>query len=196
MNIKTNSIIDLLEITLNKKIEDIKLEDLKEITYLRVNKINNDDILNVDSKDLLLFSNLKELSIDNCMIDDNFLNDLEKVATLEKISFICCDFVDECKDYFNNLSLDELVLNDVIGLDDIEVSNIKKITIINCFFNINIKRVNTLDISRSINTKIDFNNIDLDELIVSKLEQIDSNLKCKIIVKDNYDEVVKVINND
>ena len=74
MNIKTESIIELLESILNKKINNITVEDLEKIDYLKISRTSIDDILTVDSSDLQYFHNLKELSIDSCMIDNKFID--------------------------------------------------------------------------------------------------------------------------
>ena len=42
MIIKTESIIDTLECTLNKEISEVSMSDLDTITYLRINKISID----------------------------------------------------------------------------------------------------------------------------------------------------------
>ena len=114
MMIKTESIIKLLEIILNKKIDEINEEDLEKVTYLRIDKIDIDDILIVDSSDLQYFNNLTELSIENCIIDYKFIEDLKKLKNIKKISFINCEFINNFQDYFDQLVLLELVLNNVI----------------------------------------------------------------------------------
>ena len=95
------------------------------------------------------------------------------------------------------MSIDELVLNDVIGLNNIVFSNIKKLTFVNMIMNCRVENVLTLDISHSIKTNIDYDNSYVKELIISEEEYIHKmyNNKWKIIVKDNYEEVIQVINN-
>ena len=196
MNIKTESIIELLESILNKKINNITVEDLEKIDYLKISRTSIDDILTVDSSDLQYFHNLKELSIDSCMIDNKFIDNLIKLKNIKKISFNHCDFISDAKEYFEKILVEELVLNDVIGLDNISLSNINKLTFINCSFDA-LVNTNILDISRSIDINIDFNSSNIKELIINKEEYINNNLpKCKIIIKDSYDEIIKVIEND
>lgn len=195
MNIKTESIKELLEISLDKELNDINYDDLNTITYLRINRIDGDNILDVDSSDLELFHNLEEISIENCIIDNKFLTDLEKTKVLNKICFIHCDFVDNVNDYFSNLVTKELVLNDVIGLDGVLLSNIQKITFINCSFGCEINNVNTIDVSLS--NEMDFSGFIVKDLIINEKQYLKNNYpKCRIIIKDNYDEVIKVIEND
>ena len=197
MMIKTESIIEMLENTLNKEISKVTLNDLDNITYLRISRTSIDDILIVDSSDLRYFHNLKELSIENCMINFQLIEELRKIKNLIKISFIHCEVIDDVEDYFEQLSIYELVLNDVIGLNNTKFSNIKKLTFVGCSFNCIIDNIETLDISRSPDIKIDFNNICMNELVINEIQYI-NNLypKCKIIVKNGYDEVVKEISND
>jgi len=197
MIIKTESIIETLEIVLNKEISKININDLDNITYLRISKTSIDDILIVDSSDLQHFHNLKELSIENCMIDFKFIENLKKIKNIAKISFIHCDFIDDTKDYFEKLSINELVLNDVIGLDNTFFSNIKHLTIINCSFNCITENIDTLDISRSPDINIDFKNSYIKVLVINEKQYINNSYpKCKIIIKNKYDEVIKEISND
>ena len=197
MNIKTDSIIDIIEITLNKKIDEITINDLDHVEYLRICKNTIDDILTVDSNDLKLFKNLLELSIEGCMIDTLFIDNISRLTSLKKISFINCDFVDDVKDFFENLIIDTLVLNTVEGLNNITFSNINKLVLINCDFNITINNIDVLDISRSLDIKIDLVNSYFKEIVISNYHTVDDylNRKCKISIKNDYDEVIKVIDN-
>ena len=197
MNIKTDSIIDIIEVTLNKKIDEVTINDLDYVKYLRVCKNTIDDILTVDSNDLKLFKNLLELSIEGCMIDTLFIDNISKLTNLTKISFINCEFVDDAKDYFENLKIDTLVLNTVLGLNDITFANINKLVLINCDFNIIVNNIDVLDISRSLDIKIDLVNSYFKEIIISSYHTVDNylNNECKISIKNDYDEVIKVIDN-
>ena len=155
MNIKTTSIIDIIEMSLNKTFDNITIDDLDRIKYLMINRIDYDDVLDVDSNDLKLFKNLEELSINNCMIDEEFINNIKSLEKLNKISFINCDFVDDASDYFNNLIINELVLDSNLGINNITFSNIHKLVLINCTFNCIINNIDILDITRSKDINID-----------------------------------------
>lgn len=198
MNIKTESIIDILEVTLNKKIDYVTIDDLGKVTYLRICKTSVDDILTVDSNDLKLFNNLLELSVEGCMINEEFIENIKRLTKLNKISFINCDFVDDVSDYFENLTIDTLVLNGIMGLNKITFSNINKLIIVASSFNTTIKDIGVVDISRSLDINIDLSNSEFKEIIISKHHDLDKYLinKCKISIKNDYDEVVKVIDND
>ena len=196
MIIKTESIIEILEGALNKEISEVSISDLDTITYLRINRISIDDVLVVDSSDLQYFHNLEELSIENCMIDDSFIENLKK-TNIGKISFIHCEFVDDVKEYFEQLSINELVLNDVVGLNDLIFANIKELTFVDCSFKGIIANVEKLDISRSEDINIDFNNSYINELVINTTQYVDDMyLKGKIIIEDEYDVIKKVISND
>lgn len=198
MNIKTESIIDTIEVILNKSIKEVTKDDLNNITYLNISRIGFDDILNVDSSDLLIFKNLSELSIEGCIIDNKFIKDVMSLKKIKKISFIKCDFIDDSNELLKSLEIEELVINNVNGLNNITISDLNKLTFINTTLNCTIKNVKTLDISRSINTNINIEDSNINELII-KEKQLNSkyiNLKSKITIIDDYNEVIKVINND
>ncbi len=198
MNIKTNSIIDIVEVVLNKKIDDITTSDLDNVKYLRLCKNDIGDILTVDSNDLKLFNNLLEISIEGCMVDTLFIDNISRLNTLKKISFINCDFVDECSEFFENLNIESLVLNTVEGLNNITFSNINKLILINCSFNIIVNNIDVLDISRSIDIKIDLNNSYYKKIIINEAHNLNDylNNSTMITIKNDKDEVVKVINYD
>ena len=197
MNIKTTSIIDIIEMSLNKTFDNITIDDLDRIKYLMINRIDYDDVLDVDSNDLKLFKNLEELSINNCMIDEEFINNIKSLEKLNKISFINCDFVDDVSDYFNNLIINELVLDSNLGINNITFSNIHKLVLINCTFNCIINNIDILDITRSKDINIDLEKSNYEELIISREHDIDNYLfiKSKIVIKNEFEEEIKVIDN-
>ena len=196
MNIKTESIREFVEIALNKKIYDLQLDELDKITMLRICRTDLNHILNVDSNDLEYFHNLNEIFIEGCTIDEEFTRNLKRLNKLKKITFVSCDFVDEARNYFTNLELDELVLNNVNGLNGVLFSNINFLTFVNCSFNCVVGSVNNLDISRSEKIAIDFENSDVKKIIINENQLKDLNYKGNITIKDNYDEIIRVINND
>ena len=198
MTFETNSIIDIVESSLNKKIEDVKEEDLDNIKYLRVSKIGFDDILNVNIRELNHFKKLEDLSIDCCIIDNSFLDILKSLSTIKKLNFINCDFVDDSTEYFENLSLNELVLNDTIGVSEISFSNINKLAMVNIPVNCSVQNVNTLDISRSSAINIDLDKLDIKTLIINVKQFNDEylNLPYTVIIKNDFDEIFKVIKHD
>ena len=147
MKLKTNSIVDIVESTINKNINDIQLDEL---------------------------SNLK------------------------KISFIDCDFIDNSQEYFDNLCVEELVLNNVIGLDGILFSNINMLTIINIILNCSVENIKNIDISKNSLLNIDLIKLDINNLIINKKQLTEEYLKLpyNIIIKNEYDEIIQVINHD
>lgn len=198
MELRTKSIVDIVESIINKNINDIQLEELDVIKNLRVCKIDYNDILDVELSELRLFKNLDELSIEGCMISHNDLNVLKDIYNLKKISFIDCDFIDNSQEYFDNLCVEELVLNNVIGLDDILFSNINILTIINTTLKCNVRKIKNIDISRNSILKTSLIDLDIDNLIINtkQLNENYLNLPYSVTVKNEYDEIVKVINND
>ena len=198
MNIKTESIIDIVELALNKPIDSITVDELDKVTFLTINRIDYEDVLEVDSNDLKLFHNLEQLSVNNCMVDNEFINNIKSLNKLNKISFINCDFVDDATEYFNNLVVDELILDNNIGINNVTFSNIHNLVLINSSFNCVVNNVDILDITRSVDNNIDLKNSYYKELIISNNHNLDDYLynKSKIVIKNEYDQEVKVIDND
>lgn len=198
MELKTKSIVDIVESTMNKHINDIQLEELDTIKYLRVCKIDYNDIQDIDLNELRFFKNLEELSIEGCMISYDDLTIIKDISNLKKISFIDCDFIDSSQEFFDNLSVEELVLNNVIGLDDILFSNINILTVINTTLKCNVKNIKNIDISRNSILKTNLIDLDIDNLIINTKQLNDDylNLPYSVTVKNEYDEIVKVVNYD
>ena len=198
MNIKTESIIDIVELALNKPIDSITVDELDKVTFLTINRIDYEDVLEVDSNDLKLFHNLEQLSVNNCMVDNEFIDNIKSLNKLNKISFINCDFVDDATEYFNNLVVDELILDNNIGINNVTFSNIHNLVLINSSFNCVVNNVDILDITRSVDNNIDLKNSYYKELIISNNHNLDDYLynKSKIVIKNEYDQEVKVIDND
>lgn len=198
MKLKTNSIIDIVESTINKNINDIQLDELNIIKNLRVCKIDYNDILDIDLNELRHFKNLEELSIEGCMINHDDLTILKELSNLKKISFIDCDFIDNSQEYFDNLCVEELVLNNVIGLDGILFSNINMLTIINIILNCSVENIKNIDISQNSLLNIDLIKLDINNLIINKKQLTEEYLKLpyNIIIKNEYDEIIQVINHD
>lgn len=198
MKLKTNSIVDIVESTINKNINDIQLYELNIIKNLRVCKIDYNDILDIDLNELRHFKNLEELSIEGCMINHDDLTILKELSNLKKISFIDCDFIDNSQEYFDNLCVEELVLNNVIGLDGILFSNINMLTIINIILNCSVENIKNIDISQNSLLNIDLIKLDINNLIINKKQLTEEYLKLpyNIIIKNEYDEIIQVINHD
>lgn len=198
MKLKTNSIVDIVESTINKNINDIQLDELNIIKNLRVCKIDYNDILDIDLNELRHFKNLEELSIEGCMINHDDLTILKELSNLKKISFIDCDFIDSSQEYFDNLCVEELVLNNVIGLDGILFSNINMLTIINIILNCSVENIKNIDISQNSLLNIDLIKLDINNLIINKKQLTEEYLKLpyNIIIKNEYDEIIQVINHD
>ena len=198
MNIKTESIIDIVELALNKPIDSITVDELDKVTFLTINRIDYEDVLEVDSNDLKLFHNLEQLSVNNCMVDNEFINNIKSLNKLNKIRFLNCDFVDDATEYFNNLVVDELILDNNIGINNVTFSNIHNLVLINSSFNCVVNNVDILDITRSVDNNIDLKNSYYKELIISNNHNLDDYLynKSKIVIKNEYDQEVKVIDND
>ena len=200
MNFETISIKKILETTLSKPISEIKKEDLNKITFLSIDRFNsNGELQNVDYKELIIFTNLNHLAFYNCMINKECMIILSYISKLEILEFINCEFVDEVDDFFDNLNINELIIDNTKGLNNIEIKDLKKLVINNSEIDFVVNNIGILDISRS-NVKEDFiNNIQVNELIINDefYRTIENNnYPFKITVKDYTDDIVMVIDNE
>ena len=200
MNIKTESIKDILESFFNKTIDLITEQDLLKIKSLNIERIDFDgSLLEINYDDLKWFTNLIELRINNCMVNYKLLNNIKKLTNINKISFINCDFIDEPSDFFNNLNLKSLILDNCIGLSNISIKNIQLLIIRNMNFDFALYNIEKLEIFNS--DIIGSNNLDICTLVINvdfyeKNKDFFQKQLYSIEIKNNRNEIVKVINND
>ena len=168
------------------------LDDCKELT---VNKLDIDgNILSVDLNDLYNFKNLKSLSLCNMTIGENDLLILKSLNNLKTLKLYNCDFSNnDLFNYFNDLTIDELVLDNTEINFNLIKKHFKNVIVKNIsnIYNIN---ADCLNISKSL--IVDFNNLKTNEykkLIVNKNQYLknqqllkNSNIE---VVNEYYDEV-------
>ncbi len=92
---KTESILRLLD-SLYSKRDSFSKEELDSIDTISINRIDYDgDFLEVDFNDLTYFNNLKELMIENCILDAPSMEKICSIVNLKKLTFFNCDIIDD-----------------------------------------------------------------------------------------------------
>lgn len=198
MKIITQSIKDCLEVQLNKGIEDITDKELENIKILNLNRIDINKILNVYYDELSYFKNLEELNISNCMINNNLMQNIKKLKNLKNLNIYNSDFIDECYIFLTNLNIENLVIDNCLGIKDIAFNNLNKLILKNTNEDIYAKNITSLDISNINNSDNNFYLENIKELIISKKNKNIVNIinVDKIIVIDERLDIIEVIQHD
>ena len=150
MNIYTKSIKDNVEIQLNKSIQDVNENELLNIKVMTLDQLEYDGDVNlVDYDEIMYFINLEELNVFNCMINEKLLNNILKLEKLRILNIYDSDFVDYINDSFSKMNIENLTLNNCLGISINELSNLKYLDIKNINIDFNINNVETLNISNS-----------------------------------------------
>ncbi|MBR1385286.1 MAG: hypothetical protein IJ568_00485 [Bacilli bacterium] len=161
----TESIIQELNSKFGKK-DSFTKEELDSIEDLTISKFSfTDEIMKVDFNDLKYFNNLKEICIEDCMLDKNIFLILLSKEKLFKLSLYNCEINEDIYPIFENIKVKELLLSKT----DFDLSHLtgyyNRITL----ENVNFKRIESymeiLDIS---NNKIE----NIDDVVKSNFEEI------------------------
>ncbi len=192
MNIKSDAILKMLE--LNNYKEKYTEEDLKKITSLKIDMDNiNNNPTYIDYQELALLSNLKELTLDNIIIEETLINCIEVLPNLTSLYLLNCETatnlenlaVDNCDFEFNTLK--EIIIQN-LTLKNINCPPLYFSTHTLCLINCNIK---SLDILSSINT----NTLIINNKSYLEKEKEFASLTCKIIIlEDSTDNILKEMN--
>lgn len=106
---------DSIQMILNSKYgaqEVYSEEQLQGISTLTVNRFDIvGDLLKIYPEELLQFPNLKKLSINQCIIGENFISILLELKNLEEIAFYNCDFTYNAEELFQSPNLKKILLN-------------------------------------------------------------------------------------
>ena len=201
MDIYTKSIRDNIEIQLNKSIQDVDENELMNIKFMTLDQLEYDGNVNlVDYDEIMYFSNLEELNIFNCMINEKLLNNILKLDKLKILNIYDSDFVDYINDTFSKMSLEKLTLNNCLGISIIELNNLKYLDIKNIKIDISINNVETLNISNSTNKLKELKLNNVKNIIISKNNYDNTTdfliFKSNIIIVDDKNEIIKEIKND
>ncbi len=183
-----------LAIVLNKNINNINYNDIYSLETINISKMNySNNLLEYNLSDLLSFPNLKNLIVNDSIIDINDIMLLSKLLNLQKLEFNHCHL----KGFFsfsNLIRLNNLTINNCI-VDNYNIfdnSNLKEFFINNPYQNeiidINLlKKINNvkslrLEKCNLINTDTLSNFISLEEL--SLLDSNFNNLNCLYSLKN------------
>ena len=199
MCIQDKILLDYLEDNYNVTKKEINEEFIKNIEIINLDKI-------INYNELLLFKNLKELILNNIIVDNNLYKVLSKL-NIKKITFIDCRL--ESFEYFNN-NLEYLAFNNCEIENIYEIGKFKnlnslyldEVNEINLEYFPNIKFIENISF---LNTKV----INEDKLIIldkiknlcltgTNIKNIDTlayneTLKKLVIDKEIYDNNKKVI---
>ena len=201
MNIYTKSIKDNVEIQLNKSIQDVNENELLNIKVMTLDQLEYDGDVNlVDYDEIMYFINLEELNVFNCMINEKLLNNILKLEKLRILNIYDSDFVDYINDSFSKMNIENLTLNNCLGISIIELNNLKYLDIKNINIDFNINNVETLIISNSKNKLKELNLNNVKNIIISRNNydnETDLHIfKSNIIIVDDKNEIIKEIKND
>lgn len=190
MKIRTKSIIDQIELELNKDIEEVTEEDCNTIKDLIINGVNiigEHQSIYID--DIKYFNNLESISINNMEIDELILETLKGIQTLKSIMFNECEIFDFPTVFFNvtNVEFDFCInyFADILN----SFPNVVKLTLKGVNIDYIPKTVKYLNIQKSkiMNYEI-LNNLDLKELFISLTEYKNNSELYKLLNAKVYDE--------
>ncbi len=161
----TESIIKELNSRFGKS-DNYTKEQLDSVEDITISKFSfTDELLNVDFNDLNFFKNLKEITIEDCMLDKKTILILLSKDKLNKISLYNCEINEDIYPIFENLKVKELLLSRT----DFDLSKLtgyyNRLTLENVTFKPIEAYMEILDIS---NNKI----TNIDDVINSNFEEI------------------------
>ena len=113
----TESIIRLLDSIYSKK-DSFSSEELDSIDVLTINRLDYDgNFLTVDFNDLDYFKNLKEIIVENCILDDVSIRKISEHKGLKRLTICNCDVIEDIYATFNEIATSELfIINSNINL--------------------------------------------------------------------------------
>ncbi len=193
MNIKTKQIIDYVELITSKFIENVNEEDLKKVEELTIDEF---DIVgektNFYIEDLELFPNLKSLSFNRMIINEEILNYV-KNSNINELNLYNCELVIALNSKFDNITTLRIEYVDNFEEDYLQCfPNVKNLTFKGYTISKQLpKDVNRLDM---MNSKLEDTNIisksKINDLYVSKDEyENHKDFYSRLIINVNvYDE--------
>ncbi len=97
---KTDSIQSLLNAMYGPQ-DNYSDEQLQVIDSLNINRFDvSGEITNIEEKELLRFPNLKSLSLQQCVITDEFISILVQLKNLETLNLYQCEFTGDASKVF------------------------------------------------------------------------------------------------
>lgn len=198
----TSSINEILEIKFGYK-DNYTIDELNQIDRLVINRFDiSGELLNVDFSDLRYLNNLEELTIKQCILDNDIINVIVESCNLKKLVLFYCDIIGNIEESFKKLNIEYLVINDTnLDLNLLRFLNLKKIVLANININSNVSFVtDVLDIQRCLFDNIKYfkmENIDKLKLsysqYISNKEYLNLYKDKLIIMEDNGEFVYKFV---
>ena len=193
MIIKSKQIIDELELSLGKFIEDITNEDLNTIQELTINGFDIDNKkLEFYLEDLLPFNNLKRISFNNIIVDVDTMNYIFN-SNIEELNLYNCELLCDLNNDFKKIKILRVEYTSHFEEEYLKYfPNVKKLS----YKGYTLKNVlpDNIKVVDLMNTKIEKTSIidksKINEIFISK-EEYDKNKKFydDLIIKVNvYDE--------
>lgn len=200
MEFLTKDIIDVIELTLNKTIDNVNSEELLEIKNLTLNQIGyNNSIKEVKKEEILYLPNIEDLTLISFMIDEEFWQIIKSLKKLKKLNIYDSDFVLDLEDSFSSLDLESLTIRNVEGFNVNFINNIKYVEISSTNINFPIRNVETLNLC---NNDSNINSLDMESINTLMISERYYNNEIyfkgasKIKIINDQEEVVRVINHD
>ena len=193
MNIKTRQIIDQIELYTSKYIDEITIDDLNNINELIINEFNiNDEKEDFYIEDLDYFNNLKIITFNNKIINEEILNYIFK-SNIEELNLYNCELVVVINNIFEKIKKLRIEYVDNFKEEYLNLfPNINELSYKGYIINNRLpKNINKLDImNTTINNINILDNTNINEIFISKEEyENHKDYYSKLIIKVNiYDE--------
>jgi len=199
---KTESIQSLLNAMYGPQ-EEYTSEQLEVIDTLNINRFDvSGEIIPIVPEELLKFPQLKSLSLQQCVIADNFIKVLNQLKNLESLSLYQCEFMEDASSIFQLPLLKNILIESTeIPASYLNNSMINSLVLSNIEVNEDIHfYVDYLDIRRAIIHNWNFLNNKIGLLVVSNIQYHESselqNYNGPMKVMDDYSptRIVKEVN--
>ena len=173
---KTDSIQSLLNAMYGPQ-ESYTDEQLQVVDTLNINRFDViGDITNIVPNELLKFPNLKNLSLQQCVLADDFIAVLVQLKKLETLNLYQCEFMDDAKEVFQLPLLKNILLEGTkIPFDYINGSTLNSLVLVDVTIDEDLSlNVDFLDIRNATISNWNFLNSTIGLLIVSNTQYHES----------------------
>jgi hypothetical protein len=176
-------------------------EELSEVTDIRIERLDNDQsLLPVNFKEILLFNNLKKLHINNCILDKEVMEIIE-ISQVQELYLTNCEIIEEIESNLFEMNLEVLIIdNTELKVPSNIVIKVPTLTLANIELPINKIICKELNIAKlEIRNVESFSYITAETIIMSE-ETYDSyqevlfNKGVHIKVLNKYNEIVREVN--
>ncbi len=189
---KTDSIQSLLNAMYGPQ-ESYTDEQLQVVDTLNINRFDViGDITNIVPDELLKFPNLKNLSLQQCVLADDFIAVLVQLKKLETLNLYQCEFMDDAKEVFQLPLLKNILLEGTkIPFEYIKGSILNSLVLVDVPIDEDLSiNVDFLDIRNATINNWNFLNSTIGLLIVSNTQYHESQ------ELQNYSGAVRVMDDN